>query len=134
MKSDRWEETEEIYQQAQQREGQARSAFLDEACAEDAELRSQVEARLKADFEPANSFDTPAMKLAAQVAAEQQRSLVGKRISHYEVVERIGAGGMGEVYRARDIRLGRDVAVKILPARFAVDEALRRRFEREARA
>ena len=57
----------------------------------------------------------------------------GVRIGTYEIVEPLGAGGMGEVYRARDVRLGRDVAVKVLPASFAFSADRRARFEREAR-
>src|SRR5262245_64962980 len=59
---------------------------------------------------------------------------VGSRLGPYEIVSAIGAGGMGEVYRARDPRLGRDVAIKVLPAEFATDPDRLRRFEREARA
>ncbi len=58
----------------------------------------------------------------------------GSRIAHFEVLGLIGAGGMGEVYRARDTRLGRDVAIKVLPAEFAADPNRLRRFEQEARA
>ncbi len=61
-------------------------------------------------------------------------SIVGQTLGHYRILERIGAGGMGEVYRARDARLGRDVAVKILPPGFSRDEDRLRRFEQEARA
>src|SRR5712692_9015577 len=61
-------------------------------------------------------------------------SIVGQTLGHYRILERIGAGGMGEVYRARDARLGRDVAVKILPPGFSKDEDRLRRFEQEARA
>ncbi|MFQ5670126.1 MAG: protein kinase [Acidobacteriota bacterium] len=57
----------------------------------------------------------------------------GQRIGHFEIIEAIGAGGMGEVYRARDTRLGRDVAVKILPPELASSPGFRERFEREAR-
>ena len=57
----------------------------------------------------------------------------GARLGPYEIVAAIGAGGMGEVYRARDTRLDRTVAVKVLPAQFAADPQLRERFEREAR-
>ena len=56
-----------------------------------------------------------------------------KKLGHYEIVDQLGAGGMGEVYRAKDTKLGRDVAVKILPEAFAADEERRLRFEREAR-
>lgn len=58
----------------------------------------------------------------------------GTRLGPYEIVAPLGAGGMGEVYRARDPRLGRDVAIKVLPAEFARDEERMRRFTREARA
>ncbi|MBW2726566.1 MAG: serine/threonine protein kinase, partial [Deltaproteobacteria bacterium] len=60
--------------------------------------------------------------------------MIGKTLAHYEIVERIGAGGMGEVYRARDTKLGRDVALKILPPAAAADPERRQRFEREAKA
>ncbi len=60
--------------------------------------------------------------------------MIGTTLSRYKIVEQIGAGGMGEVYRAQDKRLGRDVAVKVLPARLACEDEYRRRFEREARA
>ena len=60
-------------------------------------------------------------------------TLIGQTLSHYRVVERIGAGGMGEVYRARDIRLGRDVAIKALPEGLAADPDRLARLEREAR-
>jgi serine/threonine protein kinase len=58
----------------------------------------------------------------------------GTRLGPYEIIAQIGAGGMGEVYRARDTRLGRDVAIKVLPAEFAADPERLRRFEQEARA
>ena len=59
--------------------------------------------------------------------------MIGKKLGHYEIIEQIGAGGMGEVYRARDVRLDRIVAVKVLPSHFAEDPERRQRFEREAR-
>src|SRR5262245_36628748 len=59
---------------------------------------------------------------------------LGTKLSHYEIVAPLGAGGMGEVYRARDVRLDRSVAIKVLPARFAANAEVRQRFEREAKA
>ena len=58
--------------------------------------------------------------------------MIGKTIAHYKIVEKIGAGGMGEVYRATDSKLGRDVALKMLPAAFAQDAERMARFQREA--
>lgn len=135
MKPERWRQIEEIYYRAQQRPVGERPAFLDDACGADEELRRQVESLLRADDEAETFLTTPAMNLAAQmIADEQTRSLAGKRISHYEVVEWIGAGGMGEVYRARDIRLNREVAIKVLPEHMSQNAEALARFEREARA
>src|SRR5689334_11571455 len=75
-------------------------------------------------------LSTPLEALAAGV---MQDTWVGRRIGAYEIVARLGAGGMGEVYRARDTRLGRDVAIKVLPASFSADRERLARFEREAR-
>ncbi len=60
--------------------------------------------------------------------------MIGKTLSHYRIVEKIGAGGMGVVYRARDEHLGRDVAIKVLPAGTLADEHARSRFRKEAEA
>jgi serine/threonine-protein kinase len=85
MKPERWKEIEEIYHRAQQRDALARPDFLDQACAGDAELRRQVESLLKADGDAESFLDTPAMNLAAQMIADEQKpSLVGKRISRYD--------------------------------------------------
>jgi serine/threonine protein kinase len=92
-------------------------------------LRREVEAMLAADGESNGFLDSPADDLAAAaVAAAKARSLIGHRVSHYEVVSLLGAGGMGEVYRAKDTRLRRDVAIKFANTSFSD------RFEREARA
>jgi eukaryotic-like serine/threonine-protein kinase len=71
---------------------------------------------------------------AAMEPSSAKTMQAGTRLGPYEIVARIGAGGMGEVYRARDSRLGRDVAIKVLPAEFAADPERLRRFEQEARA
>jgi len=88
---------------------------------------------LTADAQSGGFLSTPADDLAAAaVAAREHRSLIGQRVSHYEVISLLGAGGMGEVYRARDTRLKREVALKVLPDSFASDPERMARFQREA--
>ena len=133
MKPERWQQVDQIYHAALERDASQRATFLDQACVGDAELRQEVES-LIASHEHASSFIAD-LKVAAQVLArEQGQSLVGRMISHYKVVSLLGAGGMGEVYLAKDSRLGRSVALKLLPAHFTQDVGHLRRFEQEARA
>jgi len=109
--------------------------FLDEACGGDKALRSEVESLLAARDRAGDYFATPAMDVAAGLLAEENYpSLAGQSLSHYQVLSMIGAGGMGEVYLAEDMRLRRKVALKLLPAQFPQDADRVRRFEREARA
>src|SRR5215475_5716170 len=112
-----------------------RSAFLDEACGGDEALRGEVESLLAARERAGDYFAAPAIYVAAGLlAGENYPSLVGRSLSHYQVLSLIGAGGMGEVYLAEDTRLRRKVALKLLPAQFTQDADRARRFEREARA
>ncbi|MFL6334245.1 MAG: protein kinase domain-containing protein [Pyrinomonadaceae bacterium] len=112
-----------------------RPPFLAQACDGDEELLREVES-LIASHEQAGSFiESPAIEVAAKIVAEDSYSeMVGRHLSHYEIKELLGAGGMGEVYLARDTRLGRQVALKLLPGAFINDAERVRRFEREARA
>jgi Tol biopolymer transport system component/predicted Ser/Thr protein kinase len=125
--NERWDKIERLYHAARELDGDERARFLDEACRSDAEMRRQIDELLKQDRQ--DSFlNTPAVE-AFTIHHRQNLPLPPKTtIGPYEVLAAIGAGGMGEVYKARDTRLNRNVAIKIVHERFGL------RFEREARA
>jgi serine/threonine protein kinase len=120
MTPERWRQIERLFHAALAHDPAERAAFLDERCAGDLTLREEVESLL-AQEHTSDSF------LAAS-------PLVGHQFGAYTIQSLLGAGGMGEVYRAQDTRLGRAVAIKILPNAFTKDPERVRRFEREARA
>jgi serine/threonine protein kinase/Tol biopolymer transport system component len=135
MSPERYQQACNLYHAALEIEPQARSAFLDGACGEDHELRSELESLLEAHDKAGNYFAAPAMEVAADLlAGHRGLSLVGRSLSHYRVLSLIGAGGMGEVYLAEDTSLGRKVALKLLPAAFTGNPDRVRRFEQEAKA
>ena len=134
MTPERWRQVEEMLDAALSRGEHERAAFLSHACAGDAALRREVELLLAQQASMGGFLEDPAVATAAPLVSEPGASvLTGRRLGTYQVRERIGAGGMGEVYRARDTRLGRDVAIKILPRHFTSDPDRLARFEREAR-
>ena len=111
-----------------------REQFLREAC-EDEHVRGEVESLLRCEDQADSFLEAPALEVTAEAFAEgRARSMFGRVLGHYEIVTFLGAGGMGEVYRARDSRIGRDVAVKLLPPALAGHPERLRRFEQEARA
>ena len=113
-----------------------RAAYLAEACGDDAALRREVDWLLAHEHD-SHFLDVPAVELVATSSAGSAGGttpLTGRQLGVYQVAELIGAGGMGEVYRARDTALGRDVAIKILPGAVAHDRDRLARFEREAHA
>src|SRR5438128_2400224 len=126
---------EEIFHAALDQEPDQISAFLDTACEGDAPLRSKVEALL-ASRQRADSFiETSAVGLAAKIIQNGQADLlVGRTIGHYKISERIGTGGMGDVYLATDITAGRKAALKLLPTRFTGNPERLKRFQQEAHA
>jgi serine/threonine protein kinase/Tol biopolymer transport system component len=135
MKPERWRQIETVVQSALEQEPWQRAAFLEEACAGDELLRREVEA-LIASQEQAESFSdgSPLGAVAERIADRKVRSIAGRSIGPYRNLTPLATGGMGEVYQARDAKLGRDVAIKVLPRDFSSDPQRVRRFKREARA
>src|ERR1017187_9753180 len=125
MRADRWKEIQELYEGAVALPPEKRAEFLEQACPADAGLRGEVQSLLA---QQADSFLESAPVSAIKTLSP------GAKLGNFEIVELIGRGGMGEVYRARDARLKRDVAIKVLPAGLARDPDRIARFEREARA
>ena len=132
MTTDRWRRIEALYHEMLARPAPERAAALGAACAGDAALQAEVQSLLDQPESAAGFLATPAMDLAAQLVSPASSLLTGRRIGVFEVQGLLGAGGMGEVYRARDSRLGREVAIKILPRAFKDDPHRLVRFEREA--
>ena len=133
MERELWRRAEELFHAALERSPEDRRAFLDEACGEDTGLRRQVEMLVSKDEHAGSFLEKPA--LADVTATPGARgSLVGRQFGPYRILSPLGAGGMGEVYRAHDSKLGRDVAIKTLPPEFARDPERLARFRREARA
>jgi Tol biopolymer transport system component len=128
----RWQQIERLYHLAHALPPPARVAFLSEACAGDAALQREVEGLLASPATTGGFLAAGAMAVAG-AGGGAMGVHPGQRLGVYEVGEQIGAGGMGQVYRARDTRLGRDVAIKVLPLAFITDRDRRARFEREAR-
>ena len=133
MKTERFEQVDRIFQAAVEREPAERQAYIDEACGGDAELRSRVQALISADERAGTFIETPAYKVVSQMTEERSRTMMGQRIGPYRVASALGVGGMGEVYLAEDLRLGRKVALKLLASHSIGDSQLRGRFLREAR-
>jgi Tol biopolymer transport system component len=125
MRAERWRQIEELYQAALAQPPEKRAAFLAHACPGDPQLRGEVQSLLD---QQADSF----LESAPVSAIPALRA--GAKLGNFEIVELLGRGGMGEVWRARDARLKRDVAIKVLPAGLARDPDRIARFEREARA
>ena len=135
MTPERWQEVKKVLAGALERAPRVRSAYLNQACAGDEALRREVESLLTQENAAGSFLDAPAFEVAAKAQTEDRRqsSLVGQLLGSYKIVSLLGAGGMGEVYQAHDTKLGRDVAIKVLPEAFAHDGERLSRFQREAK-
>jgi serine/threonine protein kinase/Tfp pilus assembly protein PilF len=131
---DRWTTVKRIHQSALDRDPSERTAFVDESCGGDEALRREVHSLLTYGTDAESFLEQPAVDIAVMPFESQQTTLVGRTISHYQVLSLLGAGGMGEVYLARDSRLDRTVALKILPGELAEDPERMQRFALEAKA
>ncbi len=131
MSGDRWRRIEDICHDALERSPVDRAAFVRDACAGDDVLRGEVESLL-ANQSRADALGT-GLGIRDSGLGIGTEELIGKQIGVYRIDSLLGAGGMGEVYRARDTKLGRDVAIKVLPAGIASDPERLSRFQREAR-
>ncbi len=134
MTPERWQQVREILEPALERAKDDRVAYLDLACGDDDDLRREVESLIAASDEADDFIETPPLSMVAESLSDQPELQSGERLGHYKVISRLSRGGMGEVYLARDDRLGRKVALKLLPSIYTTDQQRVRRFEQEARA
>src|SRR6266498_4982293 len=135
MKPKRWRQINDLFQLAVERAPEERAAFLEQACHDDEGLRREIESLIGYDERVENFIESPAFEVAPELLTNDRAgAMVGELIGHYRIESLIGVGGMGEVYLARDERLGRKVALKFLPERLTADKMQLSRFKSEARA
>jgi serine/threonine protein kinase/Tfp pilus assembly protein PilF len=128
---ERWQLVKGLFEVALDRSADQRAAFLAQACADDPEIREEVESLLAAHEGDSRFMSTP---VGALLSIDGAMLSPGQRLGPYEVISLLGEGGMGQVYLALDTRLGRRVALKLLPSSYTHDVERVRRFEQEARA
>ena len=134
MEPGRWGRITDIYHATIARPPEERASFLGEECHGDESLRKQVEAMVKSHERSGDFIESPAFAIAPELLIDEPTvDLIGQSIGHYRIESLLGVGGMGEVYLARDERLGRKVALKLLPEHLTADETQLSRFKTEAR-
>jgi serine/threonine-protein kinase len=136
MDASRWQQVERVYHAALEHEPGRRAAFLFEVCGQDNDLRREIESLLAQDLVVSGLLDRPALELATNLLDNSRvmRLTAGTQLGPYRIEAPLGAGGMGEVYRAKDTRLGREVAIKVLAERLVFDSTALTRFRMEAKS
>ena len=135
MEPGRWARITDIYHATIARPREERASFVGQECHGDESLRKEVEAMVKSHERSGDFIESPAFAIAPELLIDEQTvDLIGQSIGHYQIESLLGVGGMGEVYLARDERLGRKVALKLLPERLTADETQLSRFKTEARS
>src|SRR5262249_5940908 len=135
MTPERWQKVNDLFHSALKCDPADRAAFLEKACGDDSALRTEIESLITSHDNSDGLVEAYPFEAAMGLLGEDQADLTaGQRIGQYKILSLLGRGGMGEVYLAHDSKLGRKVALKLLPASFTQDKDRVRRFEQEARA
>src|SRR4030095_12838919 len=130
-----WQRVREVFDAAVQQKPEERQDYINGACGDNRDLQTEVESLFSSLARSDNFLETPAVaSIADIIESNAKRFVTGTLFGHYEIIRQIGAGGMGEVFLARDLKLDRSIAIKTLNQEFSRDESSLKRFVREAKA
>ena len=135
MADEKWRQVRKVFDDVLRHRPEERRRFVNKVCGDDKTLLAEVESLLSSHYSAESFLETPAVaEVANMIEIEPKKLEAGKSFGHYEIIKQIGVGGMGEVYLARDKKLDRNVAIKILNEEFSQDESNLQRFVSEAKA